>query len=78
MNSDQLAAKIYATEGKPFIPGNDRKALMMGKYVNLNQMKAKSPADIAQTIRILSQRMQNIICSNGKGSPLFLFQLNAT
>ena len=47
---------------------------MMGKYVNFNQRKAKSPADIAQTIHILSQGMQNIICSNVKGSLVFLSQ----
>ena len=41
MNSDQLAARIYATEVKPFIPGYDRKSLLMGKYVNFSQLKAK-------------------------------------
>ena len=78
MNSDQLAARIYATEEKPFIPGYDRKSLMMGKYINLTQLKTKSPADIAQCIHILSQGSQNIICYNGKGSPLFLSQMNAS
>ena len=78
MNSDHLAAKIYATDEKPFIPGYDKNALMMEKYVNFNQMKAKSPAAIAETIHILSQGIQNIICSNRNGSHLFVSQLNAT
>ena len=78
MNSGQLAARIYATEENLFIPGYDRKSLMMGKYINLTQLKTKSPEDIAQCIHILSQGSQNIICYNGKGSPLFLSQMNAS
>ena len=51
---------------------------MMGKHVNFNQLKVKSPADIVQTFHVLSQGMQNIICSDGKGIRLFLSQSNAS
>ena len=77
MNAEHLFSRIYATEEKPFIPGYNSKSLVMGKCINMNQLKTKSPADIAQCIHILSQGCQNIICYNGKGPPLFLSQISA-
>ena len=73
MNSHQLEAKIYATEEKPFMPGNERKSLMMGKYVNLNQLKAKSPADIAQTIPSYLKASRISSAPMGKALPCFFF-----
>ena len=71
MNSDQLAARIYATEEKPFIPGYDRKSLLMGKYVNFSKLKAKTPTDIAQTIHIYLKECKTRCSQTGKNLPYF-------
>ena len=77
MNSDQLAARIYATEEKPFIPGYDRKSLLMEEICQFQPIEGKNSNRYCPNHPHLSQGMQNAVFSNGKESPLFLSQLNA-